>query len=388
MDPVPSRYVNVDDARRRFGDVADRLGGYFNAGDPLADAAVEALSALPTAQREALVERCLREGAGDDAPEALRALLAACERVPFWVDFDRCDRGGAMFLRTGLVGGLILGSYSLTAGYLSPAGNKPLSFSGRLTEQAPRRLAETGCFVEQVSLKGGMRPRAEGWRITVRVRLMHASVRRMLLRSPKWDAGAWGVPINQADSAGTILLFSLVVLDGLDKLGYPTTREERDDLLHLWRWVAYVIGVEDDLRFATEPEARRFWDLLATTQGPPDDDARALAKALHDSPITAARTSAERARAVRMRSVGYALSRYFLGDAYADALGYPRTPAVHALALMRRINRRAGTLWRALPAVPIGSEAVGARYWRFVVEQGLRGVPATFSMPEGLAREA
>ena len=68
---------------------------------------------------------------------------------------------------------------------------------------------------------------------------------------------------------------SVVVLDGLDKLGYPTTREERDDLLHLWRWVAYVIGVEDDFRFATEPEARRFWDLLATTQGPPDDDARA-----------------------------------------------------------------------------------------------------------------
>lgn len=385
---VPARYVNLDEARRRFGEVVDRFGAHFNEGDPLADAAAEALSLMPTAAREALLERSLREGAPDDAPEALRALLAACERVPFWVDFDRCDRGGAMFLRTGILGGLILGSYSLTAGYLSPAGNKPLSFSGRLTEQAPRRLAETGRFVEQVSLAGGMRPRAEGWRITVRVRLMHASVRRMLSRSPRWDAGAWGVPINQADSAGTIMLFSLVVLDGLDKLGFPTTREEREDFLHLWRWVAYVIGVDEDLRFASEREARRFWDLLSTTQGPPDDDARALARALHDSPITGARNPAERARAERMRAVGYALSRYFLGDEYADALGYPRTRAVHALALMRRLSRRGGTIWRALPAVPVGSEAVGARYWRFVVEQGLRGTPASFAMPEGLRREA
>lgn len=381
---APSRFVNLTAARERFGDRVDRLGRLFLVGDPLADAAAEALSALPSAEREATLDRALREGARDDDPEALRALLAQCERVPFWVDFARCDRGGAAFLRTGLAGGLVLGSYSLTAGYLSPAGNKPLAFSGRLKEQAPRRLAETGRFVQQVSLPGGTRPRAEGWRIAVRVRIMHASVRRMLLRSPKWDRAAWGVPINQADSAGTIMLFSLVVLDGLDKLGVRTAPQAREDYLHLWRWVAYVMGVDDELRFSNEREAGEFWALLSSTQGDPDDDSRALARALLESPVTGARSPAERARAERMRDVGYALSRYFLGDRYADALDYPKSLAVHALPLLRRFNRRASLMWSVLPALPFGTPDAGARYWRFVVDQGLRGTPASFSMPTSL----
>lgn len=386
--PPPTRYVNLPAARARFGDRVDRLGACFHRGDPLADAAAAALAAMPTDAREALLERCLREGCGPDDPEALRALLAQCERVPFWVDFDRCDRGGAAFLRTGLAGGLVLGSYSLTAGYLSPAGNKPLAFSGRLTEQAPRRLSETARFVQQVSLPGGMRPRSEGWRITVRVRLMHASVRRMLVASPRWKGDAWGVPINQADSAGTILLFSLVVLDGLDLLGFRTTPQEREDLLHLWRWVACVIGVDDELRFASEPEARVFWELLTSTQGEPDDDSRALSRALLESPVTAARSPEERRRAERMRDVGYALSRYFLGDRYADALDYPRSLGVHALPLLRGFNRRAGRMWKVLPAVPFGTPENGARYWSFVVNQGLRGDPATFAMPSALGADA
>lgn len=384
---APSRFVNLPAARARFGDRVDRLGAMFLRGDPLADAAAEALAAMPANVREATLERALRQGCAPDDPEALRALLAQCERVPFWVDFARCDRGGAAFLKSGIAGGLILGSYSLTAGYLSPAGNKPLAFSGRLTEQAPRRLAETGRFVQQVSLPGGMRPRAEGWRITVRVRLMHASVRRMLVRSPRWDSAAWGVPINQADSAGTILLFSLVVLDGLDLLGLHMPPGEREDLLHLWRWVAAVIGVDDELRFATEAEARTFWELLTSTQGDPDDDSRALARALLESPVTAAKTPEERRRATRMRDVGYALSRYFLGDRYADALDYPRSRAAQALPLLRGFNRRAGRMWKALPGLPYGTPEEGARYWRFVVEQGLRGHPAAFAMPSVLSRE-
>lgn len=383
---APARYVNLDAARRRFGERVDRLGRLFFAGDPLADEASEALSALPAGEREALLERALREGCREGDPAALRALLGACEHVPFWVDFARCDRGGAVFLSSGLAGGMVLGSYSLTAGYLSPAGNKPLAFSGRLREQAPRRLAETGRFVQQVSLPGGMRPRAEGWRITVRVRLMHASVRRMLLRSPNWRLDDWGVPINQADSAGTIMLFSLVVLDGLDKLGVRTAPRAREDFMHLWRWIACVIGVDDELRFSTEADAAEFWALLNSTQAEPDDDSRALARALLESPVTGARTPAERARAERMRDVGYALSRYFLGDRYADALDYPRSFAVHALPLLRRFNRRAGLMWKVLPTLPFGTADAGVRYWRFVVEQGLRGVPATFAMPTALGR--
>ena len=86
---------------------------------------------------------------------------------------------------------------SLVLGYASPAGNKPLMLSGRLKEQALKRLNETARFVQAVCRPGGMRPLADGWQITVKVRLIHAQVRRMILKSGKWDEGAWGAPVNQ-----------------------------------------------------------------------------------------------------------------------------------------------------------------------------------------------
>jgi hypothetical protein len=49
----------------------------------------------------------------------------------------------------------------------------------------------------------------------VRVRLIHARVRHALSRSPAWRPDAWGAPINQYDMAGTVLLFSSKLFEGL-----------------------------------------------------------------------------------------------------------------------------------------------------------------------------
>jgi hypothetical protein len=268
------------------------------------------------------------------------------------------------------------------------AGNKPLAFSGRLEEDAPRRLAETSRFVEAVTAPGGLRPRGDGLACAVRVRLVHAAVRRMLARSSIWRAEAWGAPINQADMAGTVMLFSLLVLDGLERLGVRTTRAEREDYLHLWRYTAYLLGVDEELRCASEAEARALWDLLSSTQDDPDDDSRALARALMESPVRGARRPADLARARRMRPVGYALSRYLLGDAYADRLGYPRTPLARALPVVRLVNLGARDVLRVVPGAPERLADYGRRYWREVVARSLGSAPATFEMPDRLRRAA
>ena len=259
----PTRYVRLDQARERYGDRVDRFGAFLGEGDPLADEAVRALAAYPTGARQAMVDRALDAGidAVSDAPDALRALFAQLDRVPFWVDPARLDRGGAAFLRSGLLGGMVLGAYSLVAGYCSPAGNKPLAFSGRLAQDAPRRLAETGRFVQAVSSPGGLGRFGDGFKAMVKVRLVHASVRQMLVRSPRWNTPAWGLPINQYDMSGTTLLFSFIVLDGLDKMGFQLTADERADFMHLWRYGAYLIGVHDELRCATEAEGRALGSL-------------------------------------------------------------------------------------------------------------------------------
>jgi len=382
----PSRYLHLDQARERYGARVDRLGSFLLEGDPLADAAVLALAAHPKDVRQAMVDTALDAGidAVPEAPDALRALFAQLDRVPFWVDPARLDRGGAAFLRAGLLGGMVLGAYSLVAGYCSPGGNKPLAFSGRLSQDAPRRLAETGRFVQAVSSPGGMGRFGDGFKAMVKVRLVHATVRQMLARSPRWNAAAWGVPINQYDMSGTALLFSYIVLDGLDKMGFQMTADERADFMHLWRYGGYLIGVDDELRCTTEAEGKALWELLSTTQAPPDDDSRALAHALLDSGVAAARTPEERVRAERARVVGYALSRHLLGEEYADWLGYPKTPWRHAVRLFQSMNERAGDALARTTGLPFARVDRGARYWKFVVDTGLRGVPATFAMPEAV----
>ena len=377
----PTRFVHLEEARRRFGPTrVDRMGALLGAGDPLADAAVEALAEQDRAARERLVDRTLR---GDPAtlPAALAAFRRGLSVLPFWADLDRARRGGEVLLRTGVLGGIVLGFRSLVAGYCSPAGNKPLVFSGRLREAAPRRLSETSRFVSLVYQPGSLAPGAPGWVAAARVRLMHAQIRRLLRASPRWDAGAWGDPINQVDMAGTTLLFSLVLVEGLRMLGFRIRREECEDVLHLWRIGGWVLGVEQELLFPTEPEARLFWELLESTQSPPDADSGALARALLESPLHEARSAEERARAERFLPVAYGIGRYLVGDRYADALGYPRSPWRWAAPALRTLVSGTGRLVGRIPGVDRLTLEAGLRYWKRTVELGLGGEEARFELP-------
>ncbi|WP_375771919.1 DUF2236 domain-containing protein [Archangium gephyra] len=382
----PERYVHQEQARRQFGSRVERLGAMLGEGDPLADEAAAVLSTLPPPRRQELLRQLTGGVLPSSAPEPLLRLSEHIHHVPFWVDEERCDRGGAAFLRTGIFGGFVLAFRSLVLGYCSPAGNKPLAFSGRLKTAAPRRLSETSHFVEAVCLPGGMRPGAPGFASAVRVRLMHAQVRRLLEGSPRWNARAWGMPINQLDMAGTVMLFSLVVVDGLRSLGVPLPPDETEDLLHLWRYTGYVLGVREELLSATESEARTLWGLITRTQALPDEDARALADALLQSPRLQARTPEELSRAERAVELGYGISRHLIGDEYADALGYPRNAWRLVVPLLRVVVSGTSQLLRRVPGVDMLALNAGMAYWRNAVSMGLGGADATYDMPEHLPR--
>jgi len=379
----PTRFVHLDQARRRFGFRVDRMGALLSAGDPLADAAVEALALLPADERERRVDRTLSAEVRA-LPTDLRAFRESISALPFWADLDRARRGGEVLVRTGFFGGLVLGFRSLVAGYCSPAGNKPLAFSGRLREAASRRLGETSRFVSLIYQPGSLAPGAPGWMAAARVRLMHAQIRRILRASPRWDARAWGDPINQVDMAGTTLLFSLVLVDGLRMLGFRIDRDACEEVLHLWRIAGWVLGVEPELLCATEAEARVLWELLESTQAPPDADSAALAAALLEAPLHEARTLEERARAERFLPVAYGIGRYLVGERYADALGYPRTPWRLVAPALRTLISGTGRLVGRLPGIDRLALEAGLRYWRRTVEVGLGGKEARFELPARL----
>jgi len=117
-----------------------------------------------------------------------------------------------------------------------------------------RRLFETGrLLIDCCAEQGALRPGREGWRSAVRVRALHARVRRrLLLRGASggeaWDCARDGVPINQEDQAVTLLAFSYNVLAGLELIrGGPVPGEEERAYLHLWRWVGRLLGLRDEL---------------------------------------------------------------------------------------------------------------------------------------------
>ena len=381
---TPSRLVHLEQARARFGERADRLGPLLSLGDPPADAAVEALADVGPRVRESLVTRVLSLGSPQRAPEALRRFREGLLEVPFWVDYPRAARGGAVLLRTGIFGGLVLAFRSLILGYCSPAGNKPLVFSGRLRASAARRLSETGRFVQAVYLADGLRPGAPGFVATARVRLMHAQVRRLLVASPRWDSGQWGRPINQLDMAGTVLLFSLVVVDGLRRFGFKFSPEEVSDVLHLWRITGWLLGVREDLLASTEAEARGLWDLIRLTQAPPDEDSRALALALLESPRTEARSPAEVSRAEAVTAFGHGVARFLVEDSYADALGLQKNGWRFLVPALRGLVSGAGRVLGRIPGADELRFQAGLRYWQHVVEVGLGDADATFALPEAV----
>jgi hypothetical protein len=379
----PTRYTNLVAARARFGDRVDRLGDYLTRTDEPADRLVETIAGMPEGSGWRMFEEATRRGIKNvaGAPDSMRALFAQAEHVPVWVDWDLLDRGGQVLLRAGAVGGLVLGLKSLILGYTTPAGNKPLVFSGRLTEQAPRRLLETSRFVQATIEHHGMHAHAPGWCITLKVRLIHAQVRRMIHRSGKWNAPAWGDPINQHDMVATTLLFSLVVLEGLRQLGAHIKPEESEAYMHLWRYSAHLIGVDAELMPTTEVEARRLGELLAATEDEPDEDSRKLTRALLESPMAQAKTARERKNAERTMRFSAAVCRELIGEEIADKLAVPRTPWRLTVPIVRRLVSGMEIVRETVPFAGTRALHAGARYWDRLLENGLAGTAADFGLP-------
>jgi hypothetical protein len=389
MPPQGEHHVTVPAhaTAAEHGEGADAYARFLVMADPLADAVAAAFTTLPAGRGRRLLERALDHGIDavpDDVP-ALADLFAQLDDVPYWVDWDRIHRGGELFLRSGAFGIAVLALSSLPITYSSPGGNKPLVFTGNLLRRAPRRLAETASFAVASSRPGGLHRFGDGFKSTVKVRLMHAQVRRLLWRSGRWQGDDWGAPINQVYLAGTNLALSAVLLDGLERLGFRFTSEEGEALLHLWRYSGYLSGVDPALLCSTRAEARWLGELILRREGPPDADSRALVEAL----MTATYFPAMDRWRWRV-AAAYGLSRSLIGDRLADDLGYPRSPWRMAVPATRPLVA-AGTAVRAVrrlvPGGGPGALDAGARAWEWTIEQVLAGARAEFRPPDRLQHQ-
>src|SRR5205807_1581387 len=81
----------------------------------------------------------------------------------------------------------------------------------------------------------------------MRVRVMHVFLRRRLLAHPAWELAAWGVPISQSDALITLMSSSLTPGLALHLMGYRTSIREIEAMMHYWRYIGYLLGVQAPL---------------------------------------------------------------------------------------------------------------------------------------------
>jgi hypothetical protein len=282
--------------------------------DPIADEAVRDLAGYPDGRGRNMLNSALNDGidAVADPPESLRNLFVQLDAVPFWVDWDELNLGGATTLRCSILSVLALMCYALPLAYASPEGNKALAQTGQLVNYAHRRITETGLFVLETCRRDGLQRWSTGFKLTVTVRIMHAHIRRALLRQGTWSTDNWGAPINQVDMAGTTLLLSVMVLKALRRLGAHFSSDEARAIIHLWRYSGYLLGIDEELLCASEPEARRLAERVCFSMNEPDQHSRDLVNALFatrfQTPIGGLRWSMEMYRGLACELVGEVLA--------------------------------------------------------------------------------
>ena len=310
-------------ARERYGGAVDQYLEHLRLGDPPADDLVRCFEQMPPGEGSALLTRAVRDGidAIDDPPAPLAALFEQIDHVPFWVDWDLMLVASRKIVRSGLLTTLSFAAYALPHSYLA-TGNRPLAFTSALLDDSPRRYAQTLRFVIETFLPGGLRREADGFRLAVWTRILHARARQRILESGDWDLGALQTPLNQAHTAVGTVLFSFYVVEGMRRLGVRFSRREVEGVLLTWRYIGYLFGVNSELVYTSEEQAHRILDVAFSLEFDPDEMSQRLCRSL----VEAGPAFMQIDNAWQQRfftGMAGPMSRYLLGDRLADRLGYP-----------------------------------------------------------------
>ncbi|HAE50750.1 MAG: hypothetical protein CMO30_24235 [Tistrella sp.] len=325
-------------ARARLLDagLAERYARHLSLGDPLADAAV---AAAATARQRPWIQIGLDEGlAGlDDAPQALRDLFAHATDVPYWFTQSRTLPGcrafhgnSRMFLAAFVAGSLVEAYSTLIA--------KAFITSGRLGDQAGRRFRQNNQLLSEIFLPGGLGEFGEGWKMALRIRLMHARLRLLTARSADWNHEDWGTPLNAAHIAFMNAALSGRLLERARVLGVELFPEERRAFMMIWRMAGHLTGVPAELLPRHEIEAQQLFRIGRMMEPPPEIEGIVLANGLINSAPMAAGVDDPDLRRKLVRQL-YGISRGLIGGDLATALHFPETRGMDTLTAIRLRNR-------------------------------------------------
>lgn len=219
---------------------------------------------------------------------ALRDYLAQGSALPAWADAAKVARAEALFMVEGPLSCTLLFCASLPQCYVLPWLAKVLQISGQLDAHTESRMRKTAAMVFPVMMRGGlMDPKGSGVAQVLKVRMVHATIRHLILRGDPamvrgtvppgaaadrqtgmqqammnhgWDVTAGGLPCNQVDLAYTLLTFSYIFLKGMRTMGLGLPREDEEAYLHTWNVMGHVLGVRPELMAHTMDEATALFE--------------------------------------------------------------------------------------------------------------------------------
>lgn len=233
------------------GDVRSAFAAGLLAGDPTAEAFVAETfhGEMGGAAARELLDEALRVGIDNvpDAAESMRALFAEFETVPDWVDPDLVEQGAAVWRRWGYSLGAV-GNAGTMDTYTEASLAVPLSLAGGYAgSSALNRYLETSRWWLEVCRPGAvLTPGSTARAISLRVRVMHVSVRARVFAHPEWDAERYGLPISQSEMMLTLLGGSVGPAFGLTALGFLTSPSEVRAVLHFNRYLGHLVGCRVD----------------------------------------------------------------------------------------------------------------------------------------------
>lgn len=311
--------------------------------------------------------------------ETLQQLWDQVNTVPEWVDWDQIERGQKVFYRYGAATITGLTYQSLLGGMAGSRVAEVLARTGGFNiKNLRRRLLETTQFNIQCTTDlASIKPGGDGFASCLRVRLLHATVRRRILQITSLHPSYYsveenGLPINDLDCIGTIAVFSATIIwQSLPRQGIFLRPQEVHDYLALWRLVAHYMGTPTEC-FSTPAKAKAIMESLYLYEYTPSPTSR-----LHAGNIIQALENT--APVYASRSYLTANARWLNGDQLADALGLDRPGLYYrALTAGQCITYMAICYTcRAIPALDrMQINAFRRRFWSVVEspEWGLGGL--------------
>ncbi|WP_419949756.1 oxygenase MpaB family protein [Candidatus Palauibacter sp.] len=348
---IPTAYIGgYQIARGRDPEVAEAYIRHTMIGDPLADALVEDLASFGPQEVHSMLATALEssDAARSDMPESLRAFVAEAEAVPDWFDAGIARVASRAFLRNSdivlaaLVGGSIVEGFSTLI-------SKSFRIRGRVADSGVRRLKQNGMQLVEQYLPGGMEPGGDGWRLTLRVRLVHAQSRYLLNQSDEWDHERYGEPISAAHILLAGAAFSGRLMRHVATLGGDFSTEEREAYIHVWRYTGLLMGIPEAILFDDEASACRAFEIGSLCEPPADYDAIIMANSIVNSaPVIIGVT--EPAERRKMARVVTQASRELIGDELADTFLFPSRKR-KVIPAMRFRHRARRIVQKVLPRV-------------------------------------